>query len=172
MTLLQGVIGFSSKKANWLSRTIRWFTRSKWSHCFLVYQTGQEVLVAEAGTFTVQLIPITKYQSHTYATEFFAPTGLSAENLEKGIARIRGLIERTYGWVQLAGFVPMIALRKMGFKVSNPACGGIICSELVLLFLEVADPEGGWDKMDRNAVTPEDIHAKLLENPRFGRAAG
>lgn len=167
--MLKGAVGFSMKRANWLSKAIGWFTRSRWSHCFVFYQVEPDALVAETGTFTVQIVPADKYSSRKYDVEYFLPTGLDPEKVSQGVTLVRGLVERTYGWIQLLGFIPMIALRKLGFKVKNPAVGGIVCSELAFVYLELADPEGGWGEMDRNSVSPQDLYEKIQGSPRWTR---
>jgi hypothetical protein len=165
---MRGTIGFSRKKANFISKVIRWFTRSQWSHTYIIYQDAPEILVVEAGTFTVQLVPITKYESAKYVNTFFVPRHVSVELVEAGIKKVQEKVEATYGWLQLIGFIPVvIARRLLGMTISNPARGGIICSELVLIYLREADPDGPWKDADRNAVSPEDIYEELLLSPLF-----
>lgn len=164
----KGTIGFCSKKANFISKAIRWFTRSKWSHTYAIYQAEPEVLVVEASTFTVQLAPFEKYDSSKYTNALFIPTGFTSEEIERGIAKVRGKIEAQYGWLQLVGFIPVVFVKRLfGMKISNPSKGGIVCSELVLQYLRGLEPGAKWDAMDRNTTSPEDLFLELSTHPKF-----
>jgi hypothetical protein len=166
--MMKGTIGFCRKKAGLLSKVIRWFTRSDWSHTYIIYQDTPEILVAEAGTCQVQLVPITKYESSKYANVFFVPRHVDVSLIENGTKKVRGKIETTYGWLQILGFIPMVIARRLLFmKIPNPARAGIICSELVLLYLRELEPGYLWDSLDRNAVSPEDLYKMLLIHPGF-----
>jgi len=166
--LMRGSVGFCSKKANFISKIIRWFTRSKWSHTFIMYQAEPEPLVVEAGTYEVLIDLPMKYESSKYVTGYFEPAGFSAEEVERGIAKIRQKIEVHYGWLQLVGFIPVVIFRRLfGMKISNPARGGIICSELVLLYLRALEPGSKWDSMDKNTTSPEDLFVEISAHPKF-----
>lgn len=168
MLFPRGAIGFSKKRRNWVSRIIAWFTRSRWSHTFIVFQDHPEVLVLEAGTYQVQLVPITKYASSSYDVAYFVPEHVPVEQVEIGIKKAGTKIEASYGWLQLAGFIPVVFFKRiLGMKISNPARGGIVCSELVLQYLRGIDPGGKWDAMDKNAVSPEDLFSELVSDQRF-----
>ena len=168
MLFPKGAIGFSLKRRNWVSKIVAWFTTSRWSHTFVIYQDQPEVLVVEAGTLQVQLVPIAKYQSSGYNVAYFSPVAFTPEQIDAGVAKARESIETTYGWLQILGFVPVIVSRRLfGRKISNPARGGIVCSELVLQYLRGIDPGGKWAGMDKDAVSPEDLFSELALDDRF-----
>lgn len=168
--MMKGAIGFSRQKKNWLSKVIRWFTRSQWSHTFIIYQVEPEILVAEAGTFEVKIVPITKYESRKYATTFFFPDHLPVTDIEIGIKRARADLEKPYGYLQILGFIPVvIAKRLLGLKIKNPMRGGMVCSELVLEYLRGADPMGRWMTLQKDSVSPEDIFEHLAAHTSFRR---
>lgn len=170
MLFAQGSIGFSRQKGSLLSKAIRWFTGSKWSHTFIVYQVDPEILVAEAGTFEVVLVPITKYESKKYETTFFFPDRIPFQEVQAGINRARKDIGKVYGWLQILGFIPVvIAKRLLGLKIKNSMRGGIICSELVLECLRGMEPGNRWDHMQKDSVSPEDLFEELSIHPAFRR---
>lgn len=167
---MKGAIGFSRQKGSWLSKAIRWFTRSKWSHTFIIYQVEPEILVAEAGTFEVKLVPITKYESSKYVTTFFFPELIPVTDIEAGIKRARKEIEKPYGWFQILGFIPVVVLKRLlGLKIKNPMRGGVICSELVLECLRGMEPHKHWGSFQKDSVSPEDIYEELVAHPSFRR---
>jgi len=163
-----GAVGFSSRRANFLSRAIRWFTQSRWSHVFVVYQQEPEQLIIEASTFQVQLVPIAKYDSKKYDVMIISADGFSPEDVRRGLDKAKGYIEKTYGWLQLVGFIPVLFWKRLtGQSVPNPAKGGVVCSELVLQYLRGLEPGGRWDSMDRNSVSPEDLASELSKYEKF-----
>lgn len=171
MTYVKGSIGFSKSPGNWISKIIRWFTRSNWNHTFVVYQAEPEPLVVEASKFDVQLVPATKYDHKRYEVVYFTPSGYTPEAIEAGIACARRNIEKSYGWMQLVGFIPVIVFRRLfGMKISNPMKGGVICSELALKYLQGLESQSSWANMDRNAVSPEDLFEALSKDPRFTKS--
>ena len=168
MTPRKGDVGFCTKRGNFLAKAIRWFTRSKWSHTYVIYQTEPEILVLEAGVFQVQLVPFSKYESKKYVNAVMRPVNFMPDAIEKGLAKVKEKIEAHYGWLQLIGFIPVVLFKRLlGMKISNPAKGGIICSELVLQYLRGLDPGCHWDKMDRNATSPEDLFEELAIDSGF-----
>jgi hypothetical protein len=167
---MKGTIGFCRERSSFISKAIRWFTRSQWSHTYIIYQVDPEVLVLEAGKFQVQLIPITKYESSKYVNVYFTPGLFLQGHVDAGIAKAKEKIEATYGWLQIFGFLPVIvAKRLLGMKISNPSKGGIVCSELVLQYLRGLEPGGKWGSMDRNSVSPEDLYGELVKHVGFDR---
>jgi hypothetical protein len=167
---MNGTIGFCRKKAGFIAKVLRWFTRSDWSHTYIICQVDPEVLVLEAGRLKVQSIPITKYESSKYANVYFTPGLFLQGRVDAGIAKAKERIEATYGWLQILRFLPVItAKRLLGMKISNPSKGGTVRSELVLQYLRGLEPGGKWDGMDRNSVSPEDLYGELVKHVGFDR---
>jgi hypothetical protein len=134
----------------------------------LIYQTEPEVLVLEAGTYQVQLVPITKYESRKYVKSFFVPKGFSEEDVNRAMSKVRRDIEASYGWFQLLGFIPILIWRRLtGRLIPNPIRGGVVCSELVLNYLRALEPGSKWDTMDKDSVSPEDLFVELVAHHKF-----
>jgi len=160
--LKRGTIGFSRKRKNWVSRIITFWTKSKWSHTFIVYQTNPEILILEAGRYQVQLVPIKKYlRKSKYDLALYEPEGFDDEAMNRGLTAAWKKVENSYGWGQILGFVFMGLFRR------NPIRAGVICSELVLLALRGFEPQAIWDAMDKDSVSPEDLFAPLDGHPKF-----
>lgn len=165
---MKGTIGFCTKRANWVSRIIRWFTCSRWSHTYVIRQNTPDILVLEASKFQVQIVPITKYESRKYKNVFFLPDGYKPEDIDRGLERAGAKIEQHYGWLQILGFIPVIIARRLlGMKIKNVARGGVVCSELVLQYLKGLDPEGPWKILQKDTTSPEDLHQLLFNCARF-----
>lgn len=165
---MRGTIGFCTKRASFVSKVIRWFTRSRWSHTYVIRQVEPDILVLEASTFQVQLVPVTKYESRKYANVFFRPEGFKDADVSCGLMKAEEKIETHYGWLQLVGNIPVIiAKRLFGLKIRNLSRGGVVCSELVLQYLRGLDPSGPWGSLDKNTVSPEDLYEVLSSHMKF-----
>lgn len=168
MAIVRGTIGFCTNRRSFISKVIRWFTRSRWSHTYVIRQTDPDILVLEAGKYQVQIVPITKYESSKYQNVFFVPEGFKSEDIALGLMAAGDKIEANYGWLQLVGNIPVIIMKRLfGMKISNPSKGGIVCSELVLQYLRGLDPTGPWRSLDRNTVSPEDLCEVLSSHAKF-----
>lgn len=165
---MRGTVGFCTKRANFISKVIRWFTRSRWSHTYVIRQIDPDILVLEASTFQVQLVPITKYESKKFSNAFFRPEGFKDADISCGLMKAEDKIETHYGWLQLLGNIPVIIVKRLfGLKIHNPSKGGVVCSELVLQYLRGLDPSGPWTSMDKDTVSPEDLYEILSTHPKF-----
>jgi hypothetical protein len=71
--------------------------------------------------------------------------------------------------MQLIGFILVWLWYKLTLrKANNPFRGGIICSELVLMYLQAIFPENEeLKKMDKNTTSPEDIQDFIEANPNL-----
>lgn len=165
----EGLIGFSSSPS-WISRVIRWFTKSRWSHCFVVWKVldgengdGWHVLVIEAGEFTVQIVPFAKYLRKDSVFELYDVSSITDNALkERADLSLLKQVETLYGWLQLIGFGIVILMRKwFGLKRRHNIFGmGKICSEVVAEYLlnrGVKREELCGDK-DINLISPQDIY--------------
>lgn len=165
---MRGTIGFCTKRASFVSKVIRWFTRSRWSHTYVIRQVEPDILVLEASTFQVQLVPITKYESRKFSNVFFRPEGFKDADVSCGLMKAEDKIETHYGWLQLVGNIPVIIIKRLfGLKIHNPSKGGVVCSELVLQYLRGLEPSGPWNSMDKDTVSPEDLYEILSTHPKF-----
>ena len=165
---MKGTIGFCTKRANFISKVIRWFTGSKWSHTYVIRQVAPDILVLEASKFQVQIVPINKYESRKYKNVFFLPEGYDPAAVDRGLEKAGAKIEQNYGWLQLLGFIPVIIARRLlGMRIKNLARGGVVCSELVLQFLKGMDPEGPWKSLQKDTTSPEDLYPLIEGCAKF-----
>jgi hypothetical protein len=167
--LIEGAIGFSSSPS-WISRVIKWFTKSKWSHCFVVWRvigpTDDDVLLIEAGEFQVQIVTLGKYMRGNYEFEILNVSPLiNSEKKKEADKKLVSKVETLYGWLQLIGFGIVILLRKwFGWKSKKNIWGrGKICSEVVAEYLIDCgiDYKSLCGDKDINLISPEDIYKFL-----------
>lgn len=165
-----GAIGFETDRRSWLSRIIRWFTESRWSHVFIVAGedpvTG-ETEILEASTWGIQKAPLKKYLDDDYVKLRFYVVRADPEKQRAALAACQDLVGRSYGYAQILGFALILPFRKLGLRFKNPISAGRVCSELVLRYLQLLDVDPAFAALDRDSTTPQDLFAIIDASPRF-----
>jgi hypothetical protein len=192
--LERGDVGFSdyvgkSGIFRFISKAIRYFTKSKWSHVFQISlkDEAQGLFVTEATEYGVGIHTFDKYKTPgKYKYEIWRVMA-SEDAIESGITRVVSLDGKSYGYLQLIGFICVWLVRKLtGKKVNNPIGGGRVCSELVLAGMQsvfdwwcqkstdpiVKEVRDKFMAMDRDTTSPEDIYEVFIAYPQcFVQAA-
>jgi hypothetical protein len=127
-----------------------------------------EILVVEAGEFTVQIVPFEKYVSGHFVFELYDVGDIvDCDKIGDAFNRLLRKVETHYGWLQLIGFGIVILLRKwFGWKSKKNIWGrGKICSEVVAEYLIDCgvDKKSLCGDKDINLISPEDIYRFLAE---------
>jgi hypothetical protein len=179
--ILRGAIGFSSyvapPKNLWerflklVGRIIRYLSKSQFAHTFVWiwndHALGPVVYEAADNGVTVNFADPEGYlDPQKYFVKVYMPLA-SATSIDAGLFSIRRYNGYMYGYLQLLGFAFVyIWLAITGRRVNNPIKGGIICSELVIIYLKNVFPhDEEIQKMDRNTTAPEDIYEFIWRNP-------
>lgn len=141
---------------NWFSRAIRWFTKSQWSHCFLILDDilWQDALIFEASAWGVRISLWSKYASHK--TETFSINKICSS---KCLYKFLGA---KYGYFQILGDI----IAKIFRLKHNPCTKDYVCSEIVLRFLKENDFTE-FEKLDPNLASPEDIYKIIYSSNTF-----
>lgn len=165
-----GSIGFETDRDSWISKMVRWFTRSKWSHVFIVGAhdpvTGEREIL-EANWQGVQKAYLKKYLDDSIQLAVFRVEA-SQDVREAAYTSALGKVGRSYGFLQLLGFIPVLALRLIFIKIDNPITSGRVCSELALEYLRALKVEPFFDELDENSASPQDLlDAMELRNDMF-----
>jgi hypothetical protein len=151
-----------------LAKCIRFFTKSRWSHTFCIVMEDDLLgpIVEEASTKGVEACSIDKYIDGPYYFKLWKVRAAD-DQIDAGIRRVFNRMGVIYGYAQLIGFVLVWIWYKFTLrKANNPFRGGIICSELVLMFLQSIFPDNPeLQKMDKNTTSPEDIQEFIEKNP-------
>ena len=147
-----------------LSRGIRWFTRSKWSHTAIVIppedDLGKFILVEAWGTKGVvmetgwDLIDVLS-ANHTPGTreDLFRCT-VTQDDLDNGLVFLQQQIGKKYGWALLWRFVTRKASR---------IADRWICSPLGGRFFEICGKR--LQRMEIWRMTPDDCGTSMVIDP-------
>jgi len=167
---LTGCIGFMRSRGSGcgavLSRLIRMFTAGEWSHVFVVMDraplTGDYYII-EAGEFGVRINLLSEYTYEPKVEFALYRPKVGDEAIEDGFKEVLKLNGKAYGYLQFIGFVLVWPYYMItGRRRKNPFGGGVICSELGLLYLRATKVRPDvFDKMDKNLTSPEDLNDEI-----------
>jgi len=123
-----------------VSRAIRWFTDSEWSHAALYVGGGKQAII-EAMETGVEVNPLqTLVKGHTKVCVLRYP-GLLVEQAEVIKAKAYDLTYHRYDFPQLITLGVYNFFRKLGVKMSflvSNSRNNIICSELIAVCYKAA----------------------------------
>ena len=141
-----------STSSSWLSKLIRWVTRSKVSHASIcVIAQGLPILVLQSTVGGVQAMSRTRWnRGNRVIKEFRSKIPVSLEHACR-------LLGERYDYVGLIGYIPVLLGRWLGKKVKNPLASprALVCAEFVLHLSQGQIPE--WKGLDPEGTTPEDL---------------
>lgn len=145
-----------------LSRLIRMFSFGEWSHVFVVLGEDPVAgsIIIEASETGVKLNLLSDYVLDPHVEYALYKPKVALRELLAGLKAVLDLNGRAYGYLQFLGFVVVWPWYMItGRRRKNPFGGGVICSELGLIFLKttMVNPEV-FDKLDLNLCTPEDLN--------------
>ena len=144
-------VGFSTT-GHWLSRMVRRFTRSRVSHCIVVYkdQIFAQEMVLEASGNGFRIISWRRWD-HANRLIALYRLNLPPEKLRDGLARLGDRLGDAYDTISLIGFAlrRWLGLRKVPFDSKRK----LVCSEALALFLTWC----GLSIDDVGATTPQGL---------------
>lgn len=156
-------IGFSTSNS-FISRAIRWFTKSQASHVFLLIEDGffgvSVVMEATQGGFRV--VPFEHYVSgSTKLVRIIEPR----TPIDDGVKKAVEWLGAHYDYGGLFGMAIVMLGRWLRRKWQNPwqSTRAMFCSEAVVYVLQVSGYSGA-DKLIPSTTSPEDLLEFLNEN--------
>jgi hypothetical protein len=173
MNIRPGDVGFAGKREGWYPRAVRYFTQSRWSHCFVVTQPVFNVLSVIEADVMVVLRPFEQeyVEKNNDYYEIWRPTKATPAQVEKATNEVyknqSGVI---YGFLQIPWFAIRAMAQKVGIELkSNPFPSGIICSETQWAYFMALGGEyaGLFNQLTQNEVSPEDLYKLVKNNPQL-----
>lgn len=177
--LKAGDFGFGGKRSGWYPRSVRWFTSSRWSHCFVVMPEYLGELSVLEADLKVQLVPFQKEYVEKNADyyEIWRPKVASESQVWKACAEIyRDDAGELYGFLQILWFAFRQGLGKLGIRVGgrNWFPQGEICSETLWAYLSRLPGEAGLlaRQMGEDECSPEDLYRMVKSRPDLFEPVG
>ena len=165
MTFRPGDIGFVMHPKSLISRTIAKVMGSKWSHSFMVYDTGRKHYTVETTSYRVIIGNVEEYTKD--------------KNCSMEIWRYMGLIEpfqymvaegsyeqygKLYGYLQLISLGIRRLLMKFGITIRNFIRTGVVCDQVVLYGLtKLID----FKDLDPESIDTEELYQLITNLPQF-----
>lgn len=164
---MKGDIFFSASDS-WISKVIRWFTKSNVSHTGIVINNQKRKLVLEAAFRQVHITTYDKHYKKGYI-EIYRPK-IDEKLVDKAIDFvISEHLEKPYGYFQIIGFALVCLLRRIGIKIKNPFKRNSICSEVSRdygAFLPLSDKaKQAFMKLDPDTTSPNDLRNVIKDLP-------
>lgn len=152
-------IAFVTSADNLLSKLIKWFTKSQWTHVMLILDDtvdGDSIIIEASALHGICLNLLSKYANRKL--EIY-------KDIQDiwDINAIKSYIGQNYGYLQLLG----IGLVKIFKLKHNPFGKSEVCSELVLHWLLTTPYSSEFKDLDPNIVSPEDIYRILCKSSNF-----
>jgi hypothetical protein len=159
-----GDIGFGGKRAGFYPSAVRLFTKSKWSHCFVITPPVLgEISVIEAD-LKVQVVPFHKEYILKDADyyEVWRPIRSNESLLYSAVADLyKKDAGEIYGFLQIPWFAIRSLLGKVGIKISkNWFPSGEICSETLWQYMHNLGGEyrKAVELLGENESSPADLY--------------
>jgi hypothetical protein len=151
-------IGFSTDPKSWVSKIIRWFTKSKYSHTFIVVR-GDPVLgdlVVESDSGGVQ---IKTFNGFNFTKNPLLKEVAISDDVTVPLRHTLDLLGSSYDYTGLVG-MSWVELMWHVFKkkVHNPlhSKNALFCVAFVIVFMQQMD----WK--NSGALVPQDNDAQML----------
>lgn len=161
-----GSIGFSSGKG-FFSNAIRFFSKSHWSHSFLITHPENTIPSVLEASQLVQKVPYSRYGGVDHEIYEIDSPNIS-NTLDYIYVTYAGA---QYGYLQILWFMWRWLNSLIGRKLteSNWFPNEIICSELVIDYLNaLGEPyKSLFEELDPNVVSPQDIYEIVKANPQW-----
>jgi hypothetical protein len=150
-------IGFSTNKTSWISRIIRWFTKSTVSHTFIIYydvEWEQDMVMESEGGFGGS-VRIVRFNPECNSIVKIVEPKYS---IEVGMRKMVDKLGEVYDYSGLFGMAWVMLGRWLRKKWHNPMHNSkaLFCSELVAEVLKDSSYPGS-SILDPATTTPEDL---------------
>ena len=174
-------VGFSTDTSSIISAVVRWFTGSKTSHVWLLFDDTFFGLpmVLESADVGFRLIPYENFKAqHNTVLAVLDPP----YPLDVGVREAAMWIGESYDYTGLVGSVFVLLGRWLKRKWRNPWASpkALFCTESVVRVMQASHYPGS-ETLDPTGTTPQDLldffvgaglaQPKLARGKRFGRAA-
>jgi hypothetical protein len=150
-------IGFSTSPKNIISKVIRWFTKSKASHTWVLFEDtffGMEMVMESTDT-GFRVVPFANFKAE--GNEIVALVVPTAP-LDDGVKAAASWLGESYDFGGLFGSAFVLLGRWLRRKWANPwaSCKSMFCSEAVARILQAAKYPGS-SVFVPEATTPQDL---------------
>jgi len=157
------VVVLFSTSNHLLSRMIRWLTKSPVSHCAIRICPYGVPMVFQASVGGVQpMLESAWLKKNTVIKKF-----LVLPDVSTGVAKAIGMLNASYDYLALFGFLVVWWEMRRGRKVKNPLASPnmVVCSEF-LLHVDADDKIPEWNDFEWESTFPSQLMVSCKESFR------
>lgn len=156
------IIGFSTNNKNILSNLIRFFTESKISHTFLLFEAHEQTFVLHASDRGISISNFKKFKQENTLVKLFM---IDINNEEQAIQFALTKLDIEYDYIGALGYLWVLLMRKLGKKTVNPLVTRTkeICSKFITEILAF-DNYKDYASLDAATIDPEDLLEMLSKD--------
>ena len=167
-----GDIAFSHPvKLGFYSRAVRFFTRSRWSHCFFMPHNYLGKTVVMEADLCVQIVPFQKeyVEKKSDCYEIFRPIKASKLEIISASEKCFNLVAGTqYGFIDIPWHALKAIAGWIGIKLeNNPIETGTICNDVLYCYLDHLNAEykESIKHLKMNDTNPQEIYDIVINRP-------
>lgn len=181
MNNVKGLVGLSFSRGSFISKGIRWFRKFFVedkdkdfipSHAFIVQGTlNDEIIISESTNPKMRTHPLRTYMRNTNKKfELWEIEGTDEEEVVESLRQLMVTYSgKTYGYLQLFGYIWITLNKLFGRKVDNLTQGEreVVCSEYTFFHLQnIGYDESELMSMNQNNIAPDSIRTSFRKSKR------
>lgn len=164
-----GYVCFAYSKNEWLAKAIAWFTKSQWSHSFIMAPSMiDREMAMESASNGVSLVPFdSSYRNNDNQKYEVYRFKMSKESIDKGVLMTMDMLETPYGYLEYPWFMwrSLNALLGRDIKSQNNwSQQGTVCSGLVRLYIDSVSP-GLFTDFGKDSANAQDVYNVVKARP-------
>lgn len=170
--MIYGNICLATSRTSFLSKMIRWFTRSSFSHSFVTMPDVLGVpmcIEASEGGVDMARMDLNYTSNADEALEVWELSApLDAKN--KAVQSVLSDLEITYGILEYPWFIWRRICGLFGKDIrsrDNWNQGGMICSQLCVAYLSACGLSSIFAGYGKGSVAPQDLREIMLAHPEL-----
>jgi hypothetical protein len=166
-------LGFSTS-SSFISKAIKRWTKSKVSHCYIVYrdQTFCSDMVIHATDWRVKIIMYAEFARKTKVVEEFNLLDGEGISGHKGLVSVAPLLDKKYDIWGLFGYMWVLIGRFFGRSWRNPLASDdkYVCSEFGGLWARDSGVPG-FEDVDLETLTQQDLLEMVEDSSHFQKVS-
>jgi len=145
-------------------RLVRFFSGSRWNHVFIRIAPipGGGWVILEANGLKVR-VAVERDEERAV----FRLKNAEEADILLAASYALGYVGKSYGFAQVLGFLAVYAARLFDKTIKNPIRGGVICTELVILYLGAVGIGKLFAGSDKDTFDPVLLYDMLRLSPEF-----
>lgn len=167
-----GHVCFAMSKNEWIAKAIAWFTKSKWSHCFITVSpmSGKEMLMEAAGSGVDMLSFDIGYRDNPDQGYEVYRFKVDQVVIDAAILDCIKDLETPYGYYHYVWYIYRFINKFFGRDIKgqdNWFTKNEVCCNLTRHYLEAAGYKELFEGYGKNSESQEDVYQIIKSHPEL-----